>query len=180
MILFVCTGNICRSAMAEGLLAAGLGRVGSDLLVASAGTAGDGAAPATEHAVSVLADRGVDISTHRSRGLSAAMVGEADLIVAMTRVHASAVAALDQATRSRTFLVGEVVRLGGTIGAAAGTSLRDWVVRLDSARGGHMTTGRLADEIPDPYGQARAAYEDLADRLTGTCEALTRMLEPAG
>ena len=88
MILFVCTGNICRSAMAEGLLAAGLGRVGSDLLVASAGTAGGGAAPATEHAVSVLADRGVDISTHRSRGLSAAMVGEADLIVAMTRVHA--------------------------------------------------------------------------------------------
>ena len=108
------------------------------------------------------------------------MVGEADLIVAMTRVHASAVAALDQATRSRTFLVGEVVRLGGTIGAAAGTSLRDWVVRLDSARGGHMTTGRLADEIPDPYGQARTAYEDLADRLTGTCEALTRMLEPVG
>lgn len=165
--------------MAEGLLAGDLADAGSGLPVASAGTHGMAGAPATRNAVAVLGERGIDISHHRSRLLTSGMVAEADLIVAMTRVHESMVAALDQAGRSRTFLAGEVARLGGTVGPIPpDTTLSEWVALLHAARGGHMTTGRLADEVPDPYGLDRSIYENLADRLGGVSAAMRRLLAP--
>ena len=88
-------------------------------------------------------------------------------------------AALDQAARSRTFLAGEVARLGGQAGARdAGDSVRAWAEALHAARGGHMTTGRLADEVADPYGGPEDGYNRIADRLEGICSALARLLEP--
>ena len=179
MILFVCTGNICRSPMAEGLLREILGAAGSELEVASAGTYGANAEPASGHAIRVLADRGVDIGAHRSRPLTSDLVDGADLVVAMARSHEAAVAALDQTARSRTFLAGEVARLGGQAGARdAGDSVRAWAEELHAARGGPMTAGRLADEVADPYGGSEDGYRRTADRLEGICSALARLLEP--
>ena len=87
MILFVCTGNICRSPIAEGLLREILEAAGSELEVASAGTYGADAEPASGHAIRVLADRGVDIGSHRSRPLTSDLVEEADLVVEIGRAH---------------------------------------------------------------------------------------------
>ena len=179
VILFVCTGNICRSPMAEGLLREILEAAGSELEVASAGTYGADAEPASGHAIRVLADRGIDIGAHRSRRLTCDLVDEADLVVAMTRSHEVAVATLDQTARSRTFLAGEVVRLGGQAGArGVGDLVPAWAEALHAARGGHMTTGRLADEVADPYGGSEDGYRRTADRLDGICSALARLLEP--
>ena len=179
MILFVCTGNICRSPMAEGLLREILEAAGSELEVASAGTYGADAEPASAHAIRVLADRGVDIGTHHSQLLTSDLIDEADLLVAMTRSHETDVAALDQMARSRTFLAGEVARLGSQAGArGAGDSVRVWAEALHAARGGYMTTGRLADEVADPYGGPEDDYRRTADRLEGICSALARLLEP--
>lgn len=98
-LLFVCTGNTCRSPMAAGIasdaLARRLGCEISELArhgveVTSAGTAG-GFGPAAEHAVAVMARRDIDISRHRSAALTEEMVQQADQIIVMTQAHREAV-----------------------------------------------------------------------------------------
>jgi protein-tyrosine-phosphatase len=90
-ILFVCTGNTCRSALAEAIARA---RLGSDsgVTVESAGLYALAEAPATPHAIAAAAEAGADLSAHRARSATRSMVEEADRIYVMTRSQADALA----------------------------------------------------------------------------------------
>lgn len=106
-ILFVCTGNICRSPMAEGLFRHLTARMGDRYRTRSAGVgAADGMAP-SPHSVQVLKELGIDISGLRSRSLTADMVREADLIFGMTHGHAHAVALMYPQAAEKTFVLRE-------------------------------------------------------------------------
>ncbi len=85
-ILFVCTGNTCRSPMAEALMRAELHRRGVTAAVSSAGLAASGE-PAAANAVAVLAEVGLDLTRHRSRPLTREMADAADVIAVMTDQH---------------------------------------------------------------------------------------------
>ncbi|RZL92181.1 MAG: low molecular weight phosphotyrosine protein phosphatase [Variovorax sp.] len=78
-VLVLCIGNICRSPMAEGLLAAALPKVS----VSSAGTGAMLGQPADNIAQQLMAARGIDIGTHRARQIGQAMCQQADLILTM-------------------------------------------------------------------------------------------------
>lgn len=84
--LFVCTGNTCRSPMAAACLKKYLADSGSADRVMSAGLAADGS-PATENAVAVMAEWGMDVSSHRSAPLTVEMCDWADRILVMTPMH---------------------------------------------------------------------------------------------
>ena len=88
-ILFVCTGNTCRSAMAEAIARVRLGP-GAGVVFESAGLYALDEAPATPHAVAAAGELGADLSTHRARSITRAMVEQADRIYVMTRSQAEA------------------------------------------------------------------------------------------
>jgi protein-tyrosine-phosphatase len=97
-VLHVCTGNICRSPMAELLMRRMLDRGWPEqaerFVVESAGTWGHAGSPMEPHALTVLADHGVDGEAFRARELAAEHVAGADLVLAATREHRAAAVVL--------------------------------------------------------------------------------------
>ncbi len=85
-VVFVCTGNTCRSPMAEALMRAELAKRGISAAVTSAGLAATGD-PAADHAVTVMEECGLNITRHRSRPLTRELADAADRIVVMTENH---------------------------------------------------------------------------------------------
>ena len=161
--------------MAEALLRHHLGAAGHEIDVASAGTLGWGGRPATQHAVAVLAERGVDLGEHTSRKLSRDMIDDADVVLAMTRTHAWAIAAYDEEAAARTFLLDELVRLAEASGARGREDIGAWVAELDSRRPPDRL-GRATDEVSDPAGEPLDIYRRTADRLERSIHRLVPLL----
>lgn len=94
-MLFVCTGNTCRSPLAEAIARKiAIERGLPDVEVASAGTSAWDGAPASDGSLLVGMERGMDLSGHRSRPLTRALVRESDLILSMGPQHLERVIAL--------------------------------------------------------------------------------------
>ena len=89
-ILFVCTGNTCRSPMAEGLLKSLLPADGHIHVLSGAISTTEGM-PASENAVQVMAELGINLRDHISRNINADVLNEADLVLTMTQAHKQAI-----------------------------------------------------------------------------------------
>ena len=92
-ILFVCTGNTCRSPMAEGLMKKRIGEINWKIISAGVAT-GDGYL-ASKNALSAMAEIGIDISGHRSQMLTEELINRADLVVTMGESHRSIIVDFD-------------------------------------------------------------------------------------
>ena len=86
-ILFVCTGNTCRSAMAAAMLNDIAVKDDLDILIDSAGVFAEIGGKATAEAVRVMKNRGIDLSTHRTKPLTDELMDMADIILVMTAAH---------------------------------------------------------------------------------------------
>jgi protein-tyrosine phosphatase len=161
-ILVVCTGNICRSPMAEGFLRAALvERLGEGApVVSSAGTAGwDGSGAMTE-SIRSAEERGADIRTHLARRLTREMLDDADLIVCMAADHREAIVATRPDLETKTFTIKELVRLMEA--SPTGGALDARVAAAAAARNGAAAG---VEDIRDPLGDPIDGYREVADEL---------------
>jgi protein-tyrosine-phosphatase len=179
LVLFVCTGNQCRSPMAEALLGSKLGP-GSDIGVGSAGTAGNGTPP-PDHAVRVMADAGLVIAGRPSRPVEVADLEAADLVIAMTRQQLVDVATRHPSALERSFpfldLVDRARRSGGRL---PDESVRHWARRMSTGRDRSSILKLPSSvDIPDPMGgrlrdfeRTFAVLDDLTAELAGYLQGI--------
>jgi len=113
-VLFVCTGNICRSPIAEGLFRRLLGNR-RDIEVASAGVHAVRGQPPSLYAVQVCEEEGVDISSLRSQPLTSALIDRATHIFAMTGAHLETIQMLFPQGAEKSFLLREFEEPGTTV-----------------------------------------------------------------
>src|SRR3974390_199387 len=147
-VLFVCTGNVCRSPMAEGLFRQAL-RGRNDYRVLSAGLGAVEGQPPSVHAVQAVKELGIDISTQRSRMLTPELVSEADYIFGMTHSHVDTVMMLFPAAAEKTFL------------------LREFDETLD----------HFEKDISDPIGGSYDVYVTCRDQIEQGIASLLRFIE---
>ena len=147
-ILFLCTGNVCRSPMAEGLFRHAVQGRGEFRILSAGLGAVDGQAP-TNHSVQAMKEVGIDISWQRSRALTAELVRSADLILGMTHSHTETVALLYPKAAEKTFL------------------LREFDETLED----------YEKDISDPIGSSYHVYLDCRDQIEQGIVTLLKFME---
>lgn len=107
-IVFLCTGNICRSPIAEGVLRKKLQDLNfSGINVSSMGTHGIDGCPASKYAQILCGEDGIDITQHRSRPLIPHELVESSLVLVMENVHREFIYSFFPAVKNKTFLLAQ-------------------------------------------------------------------------
>ena len=177
-ILVVCTGNICRSPIAEGFLRAALARRlrANTPEVTSAGTAGWDGSGAMPESVQAARERGVEIGSHVARRLDGAHL-DADLIVTMAGEHRDAIMAWAPETTDRVFTLKELVRILESMApVTSGMDLASRVAAAAERRRGGFPGNPLDDDVVDPLGMPLDSYRAIAWELDEWTERLAEGL----
>lgn len=150
-IMFVCTGNTCRSSMAAGLAKEMVKQRNKEkeIEIFSAGTMAWPGSPAAEQAMKSLAKKNIDIKDHQASSLTEELIANTDLILTMTTNHQHQVLEIAPEAKDKVYTLGQYVKEAG--------------------------------DIPDPIGQPLAVYQACAERLAYLInKALDKILNNAG
>jgi protein-tyrosine phosphatase len=165
-VLVVCTGNVCRSPVAEGLVRATMqARFGAPApTVASAGIAGWEGSGADPNSIAAAGEVGIDISAHRGRRLRRPDVEASVLVLAMAAEHADRVVRSVPEAAAITFTLKELVRLleaappPPAIDDDPSHALADRVETANALRARGFEGNPYDDDIADPLGLPIEAF----------------------
>lgn len=175
-VLYVCTGNVCRSAAAQQLLRHHL-RPDDDLVVTSAGTGALEGHAVDGPTAAALAELGVSADGHEGRWLEADMIQSADLVLTATTEHRDLVLRQVPLSMRRAFTMREFARLGEHVEPARDHDDRVRVVREVAGHRGLVDPAAPgADEVADPFGAGMEAARLTLAQIVPTVEATARLL----
>lgn len=185
-VLVVGGMNLCRSAAAERLLRAGLDEApGADTIdVASAGTHAALEQPMPEPLVELLEAAGAPSDGHTPRELTTELVQDADLVLTASREERAEVVRRVPAALRRTFTLPELARVARSLGPEAlpdGDALerlRALVGTAGPQRGRTAPLDPVEDDVPDPFGRDRRAYESTFEELRAAVGAVVATVRP--
>lgn len=149
-VTFVCTGNICRSPMAEKLLEAAIQKdpeLKDRFCVISAGTAADNGGPASQYSIDAVAQRGLDLSRHRSQRITRKIIDESIVVFCMTEGHRRQLRHAFPECSTPVLLIGELAK-------------------EDSMK-----------EIGDPFGSSFPTYSASRDAIEATLPSIVAFLK---
>lgn len=180
-VLFVCTGNVCRSPSAAQLLQKQLAEAGiAGVTVRSAGTLGADFGPPD-----LLAEQGatlgIDLSAHVPRKVDPDMIMSADLVIGLTREHVREVVVAVPPSFARTFTLREIVRRGVDAGPRGSSEeLEVWLARvLDGRRNVDLVGDSPEDDIIDPLGGTANDYLRMLTEVGALTDTLRELAWPA-
>jgi protein-tyrosine phosphatase len=179
-VLFLCTGNLCRSPSAALLLAQQLSQSGTTgVTVHSAGVLGASFGP-PERLVKEGQEFGLHLGDHVPRKFDTGMIEGADLLIGMSREHVREVVLASPPSFARTFTLREIVRRGSDKGQRGPEeTLEAWLARLhDGRRHVDLIGDSIDDDIADPMGGTSDDYRRMLKDVSALTQSLRQLAWP--
>ena len=188
-VLMVCTGNICRSPLAEQLLRAQAAAANLPITVTSAGTGAMVGREMTSQAAELSAQYGAVSTDHAPTQLNESVIAGADLILTATREHRAAVVSMSPKAIRRTFTLTQFARLAPTLVALSSEPLASPVELVETPQAHlkslltHAAVARYLvsppanptdEDVTDPYKQSQSVYDEVAAEIHASVTTITR------